>query len=373
MSRETIYEIASEMLRNTNIFHKDITEIKFTNSQQDVVSLVDLVKTEATLAQCSRRGRTEENLQRAYNSIAQAMIVYLSTYTAAFSFKRRTMIKFSEWLDKIYDLYEIHDTTAGNDLKVNRADVDIGIAMLKALHPRQGVTIEELEDQLKITDRAVQKDLVKLDPSLYERGKRKEAKTKMAPYSSFLLGGQPLQASISYDDTISPRRFYSQNTVHPLVLQENIMELATLLKALCRQFFDFEDDKSRLIAIDIWYQISEYAQRKIKYYFAFDNPDLSDFIAMLEDDCPDDHVCGYHTERELLNMIDASMPIDDALSHLMKVEGRTGLIVLKTGEIIEVKQLLPVYKSDGSSAYQARSVNGEITVFTKDQVKDIQI
>lgn len=371
MSRETIFEIACEMLQNTNIYRKDVTEIKFTNSQQDIVSLVELVKIEATLAQCNRRGRTEENLQRAFNAIAQAMIAYLSTYTATFSFKRRTTIKFSEWLDKIYDLYDIHDKSAGNELKVNRADIDIGVAMLKALHPRQGATIKELEEQLDITDRAVQKDLVKLDPKLYERGK-KEKKGK-GPYTAFRIGGQPLTADIRYDTTEIPRRFYLRNTIHPLVLQENIMELATLLKALCRQFFDHEDDRSRLIALDIWCQMSEYAQKKIKYYFAFDNLDFSDFISMLEDDCPDDHVCVFHTEKEMLQMIETSMPIEDALSYLMKVSGRTGTIVLRTGTKINVKQLEPVYQENGIHAYTAVDVNGNAIVFTKDQVQDVHL
>ena len=371
MSRETLYEIACEMLRVTNINKKDIADIKYTNSQQEIVSLLELVKTESSLAPRSLRGKTDKNLQLAYEAISSAMRTYLESYTATYSFKQRTQANFLNWLDAIYDKYDIQDKSAREPLTIKRTETDTGIALLKSLHSRQGATIQELEEQLKISDRAVQKDLVKLDPKLYERGKK--AKKGDGPYTGFRLGGQPLTADISYKKTETPRRFYMRNTVHPIVLQENITELATLLKALCRQFFDSEDDKCRLIAIDIWYQMSEYAQKKIKYYFAFDNPDLSDFIAMLEDDCPDDHTCAYHTEKELLNIIETSMPIDDALSHLMKVPERTGIIKLKTGKPLRITQLSPKCTEDGDCAYEAIDTNGMPILFTKDQVEDIHL
>ena len=119
--------------------------------------------------------------------------------------------------------------------------------------------------------------------------------------------------------------------------------------------------------------MSEYAQQKIKDYFAFNNPDLSDFIAMLEDDCPDDHACAFYTEKELLDRIETPMPIDDALSHLMKAPGRTGVVVLKSGNYIKIRQLSPLYKEDGSCAYEAIDSNGMRTVFTKEQVQDVQV
>lgn len=371
MGRETIYEIACEMLQTTNIYSKDVSEIKYTNSQQDVVSLLELVKRETALCPRGLRGKTETNLQHAYDSIAVAMKEYLSSHPAAFSFRQRAKLRFGEWLDAIFDTYDIRSKSYRSDLDIDRSDVDIGVAIIKALHPRNGVAIDELADQLSITTRAVQKDLLKLDMSLYGRGKTKDY--GRSPYPQFRLGGHPLKTEINYDDKTTPRRFRSRNTVHPLVLQENITELATILKALCRQFFDCEDDKCLLIALDIWYQMSDYAQQKIKLYFAFNNPDLSAFIDLLEDDCPDDHVCAYHSEKELLTLLETPMPIDDALAFLMKVPGRTGIIILDTGKRIDVYRLLPIHQSDGSCAYEALDIEGNHTVFRGDQVIDIII
>ena len=67
------------------------------------------------------------------------------------------------------------------------------------------------------------------------------------------------------------------------------------------------------------------------------------------------------------------MPIDDALSHLMKAPGRTGVVVLKSGNYIKIRQLSPLYKEDGSCAYEAIDSNGMRTVFTKEQVQDVQV
>ena len=188
-----------------------------------------------------------------------------------------------------------------------------------------------------------------------------------------MLGGQPVHTDISYHDKDTHRRFYSSNTVHPIVLQENITQLATLLKALCHQFYDYEDDKSVIIAIDIWYQMSEYAQNKIKHYFAYNDSDFSAFIDMIDDDCPDDHVIRYYTEREMLKRLETPMPIDDALAFLMKVAGRTGTIILSTGERLSIKQLSPMYQDDGNCAYKALDINGNVTVFRRSQVDDIQL
>ena len=57
-------------------------------------------------------------------------------------------------------------------------------------------------------------------------------------------------------------------------------------------------------------------------HFAFDDQDLAEFIEILDDECPDDHACVYHTEREMLGKIE--MPIGQALEFLMKAGNRAG-------------------------------------------------
>lgn len=250
-------------------------------------------------------------------------------------------------------------------MKVKEADT--GIALLKLLHSREGVTYQDIHEALDINQRAIQKDLVKLCPALYS------GPSTAASYVPFKIGGQPIVADISL---INPRteradekRFFTRNSIHPLVLQENIMQLSSLLKALCHQYFDHSDEVSVLIAIDIWSQLSKYTQKKIKNHYAFDDPDLADFVEMLEDECPDNHVCRYRTEKELSG--DIEMPIDDALPYLTKAQGRKATILLKNGAYIRVQTLYPIYNADGRPAYQALMCDGDQTTFTKDQVEEV--
>jgi len=193
------------------------------------------------------------------------------------------------------------------------------------------------------------------------------------PDVPFRLGGQPLLAEIELVDKTETRakhkRFRTLNSVHPLVLQENIMQLATLLKALSHQYYDQADDVSRIIAVDIWSQMSEYARKKIIDYYTFDDVVLEDFIFEINNPCPDNHACVYHTEKELLQEIE--MPIDQALPHLMKVSGRTGIIKLTSGDRIVVQQIIPTTLRDGTKAYQVIDNEGNSTLLTKDQIEDV--
>lgn len=371
MSRETLYEIACEMLQTTNQYSKDVSEIKYTNRQGTSVSLLDCVKKETSAFSYKYRGKSEQNIRMAFDSITWAMSEYLEGYPAPFAFKQNTRDRFVLWLEKIEELFSVTNVKSPYGLGSSTSETHTGIAILKLLHARQGTTVREMADELHVSTRAIQKDLVKLSFSASSRDANTDIRIR--------LGGQPLQAKIdtikdpeTYKEIV-PKRYLTHNSVSPLVLQENIMQLATLLKALCRQFCDHEDDSAKIIAVDIWNQMSEYAQNKIKRYYAYNNEDLSFFIKLLEDNFPDDHACPFHTERELLDRLETSLPIDQALPALMKVEGRTGIISLCNGITVFSKKLLPVMLEDGTPAYEAVDAEGGRHVFTEEQVEEIEI
>lgn len=368
MSRESIFNIAYEMLVQTNIFPKDISEIRYTSRwQEEPITLLGCVEEETKKCDHRFRGKSERNLQIAYKCIAAAMVVYLESYPAVFSFKQQTREYFEIWLDKIKQIYNIADATIPEELKLGTQDRDAGIAMLKLLHAREGVTYEEMKNGLgRLSPRSIQKDLIKISPSLY--------KGNGEPDVPFRLGGQPLLAEIELinpnEYSASKKRFRTLNSVHPLVLQENIMQLATLLKALAAQYFDQEDDVSRIIAVDIWSQMSPYARKKIIDFYAFDDITLADFIFEIDNPCPDDHGV-YRTEKELLQEIE--MPVDLALPYLIKAPGRTGTIKLITGEHIVAKEIYPISVSNGSNAYRIIDDTGRTFILTKDKIQDVII
>ena len=100
MSRESIYEIAYEMLNTTNVFSKDVSELRYINKDGKKQSLIALVKDQASQYSYKYRGKSEQNIQKAFDVVASAMTEYLESYPAPFSFKQRTRANFKRWLEK---------------------------------------------------------------------------------------------------------------------------------------------------------------------------------------------------------------------------------------------------------------------------------
>lgn len=370
MSGESLLTIATEMLQETNVFPKAVSELKYScRWEEEEVSLLGYVENRTRKHNHRFRGKSERNILLAYKCIADAMVLYLESYPGVFSFKQQTKENFVIWLKKIQQLYSLTDNDAPipSQLTDGTKDRDSGIAMLKLLHTRDGVTYEEMRKSLdRHSDRSIQKDLIKISPSLY--------KGDGQPDVPFRLGGQPILAEVELVDPneyrANNKRFRTLNTVHPLVLQENIMQLATLLKALAHQYFDQEDDLGRIIAVDIWSQMSEYARQKIISYYAFDDETLSDLISEIDNPCPDNHGV-YRTEKELQKEIE--MPVDQALPYLMKVRGRTGSIKLTSGKHIIVKEIYPATMVDGRKAYKVINDAGTVTLLSKEEIEDVII
>ena len=368
MSGESLFTIACEMLSTTNEFHKSLEDINYTNSEHEDISLKSCVK-----AVTSQKGnkfcqRTEANLQIAYECIIFAMILYLEDYPATFSFKQQTKELFYNWVERIQKKYSIKCSDVSKELKLSNSEKDTGIAMLKILHSRKGVTYKDIEDELDIGIRSIQKSLVKISPSLYEGPKE--------AYSPFRLGGQPLCAKVTLvneTDSAKEKRFYTLNSVHPLVLQENIPQLATLLKALAHQYWDGEDDKTRIIGIDIWCQMSEYARNKIKDFYAFNDPDLDFFIKIICNPCPDSHACMFYSEKEMMKNLEMELSTKDALAHLMKAEGRKGIIILNSEKTIEVHQIEPIFSNDGKKYYRIVDNCGVVIKVNLDEIRNVKI
>lgn len=370
MSGESLLTIATEMLQETNVFPKAVSELKYScRWEAEEISLLGCVEKQTRKQNHRFRGKSERNIMLAYKCIADAMVLYLESYSAVFSFKQQTKEKFVAWLKKIQQLYGLADNDAPipSQLTDGTKDRDSGVAIIKLLHSRDGVTYDDMKDSLdRLSERSIQKDLIKISPSLYQGDGQ--------PDVPFRLGGQPLLAEIELVDPNEHRakhkRFRTVNTVHPLVLQENIMQLASLLKALAHQYFDQEDDLGRIIAVDIWSQMSEYARQKIISYYAFDDETLSDLIFEIDNPCPDNHGV-YRTEKELQKEIE--MPVDQALPYLMKVRGRTGTIQLVSGDRIEAKEIYPAILNDGRKVYNIIDDNGNVTKLSKDEILDVII
>lgn len=313
MNGTTIHLIAYEMLQSTNPYRKSIEEFVYQNDGEQI-RLIDLVDSCLENSRSGYRNLSNKNYAEAFNAIVEAVVLYLEDFNATFSYKQRTKQKFSEWLKTIQKKYQIENVDLPSDLDVD--EEDFGIAMVKALHSRPGLTKKDLQDKLKMNDpRSIQKNLRRLCPDLYEGSEIGEN------YAPMRVGGQPLTVKIKMNKGKNHKRFYNTpNTLHPIVLQENLLQVEILLRSLSLNCQQYNSTISYYIALDIWSQLSDYAKEKIKKDFQCEDDIHLEFINYIDDDTPDNHTCLFMSQREMIEQIDPS--IYDILRDVEKVPNR---------------------------------------------------
>ncbi len=299
-SREVrLYKQAMRMLKKTNPYKKDIEEISYHSSDSheygSVYSLCDMLRQqiEESLTRTDEEITDAADLQICFCAIGRTLSKYADAYPSSAAFKLKMRETFIQWMEKSIDVYRISGEPIPESLYRSEGERDMLISMIKALHKRKGVTKKELRDILGIHPRSIMKNLSRLDPEMSETGIENE---KRMP---FTLGGQTVRVKIQSHKKENKREwtYRTVNTLHPIVLLENIMQAGTLLKGMEKLYYDEENEVSTGIAIDIWSQLSDYGKERIKRYYFAEDPG---FLEILEDETPDDHAVTFHTEREIM-------------------------------------------------------------------------
>lgn len=375
MSTDSLYSLAIEMLRSTSVYRKELEEFHYPSleDEDEDVRLVDIVRYRANRL-IKRRKADNNEKQLAYQTVSESLAEYIENFPAVFSFKQNTKEKFTMWLEKIAVQYEIEGAKIPDILKIQQNEKDTAIVMLKSLHERKGVSKEELTRKLGINHlRSIQKNLRKLSPGLYE-GPDIE---KDNVYTPFRIGGQPVIADIRERgvNNKNQKLYNTPNTIHPIILQENLMQAGALLQALSRNFNEHCSEISVQIATDIWSQLSDYAKKRVEKVYAARDTDFADFINMLKDVCPNYRVCTFRTERQMASEID--LQLDEALRFLEKAPERYGTITYddEYGEerCLEKQQIRRIYYDGNNEKYVFVSVNGREHIIDYADIKDVLI
>ena len=365
MRYTSLFKQAQAMLRETNPWasKKRISSICYT-SEGEFFSLIDILNRRLS---SDRFGTLEDSAEQiCYDGIALSMVEYLENYHPTFSYKQQTKIKFANWLKKIQEDYHIKNRDIPSEFNVQN-EMDTGITLIKALHANEGEgrTKGDLCSVLGNMDaRSVQTNLRKIDPSLSEGEEPSDRNTP------FRVGGQPLLAKIEVIQGKYGKKFFrTPNTVHPIVLQENLLEVEILLRSLCLSYYQKNSNISLAIAVDIWSQLSDYAKGKIDKDFKCEDKELHDFIQLLKDDFPDDHVCSYQTQHETIEHCDPT--IADKLCDALKLSPRKYSLKYKKPDktVIYLQQ---VYIRKCQHYYYAIDENGEKHYFEADWVYTIE-
>ena len=296
-----LYDNAYKMLAETNVYSRPPEQFTYHDHRGEKYALLELVRSHPMIGSkrmsSDKRRGVKINSAKCYQAIAEAMVKYADSYPAPASFKKRMRENFVRWLEAIQSKYEFPEQLEIPwGLYPEDGEKDTVVGMLQSLQSRRGVTKEELQIRLGIGPRAILKDLCKLDPTLREEGT--EEQENPLP---FYIGGQPVRARIRSEKYAGDRKKYyrTENSVHPIILQENLFQAATLLQALQRNYVEYESTVSSYLAVDIWSQLSDYARQRIEYVFTAGDPDFAAFIEMLKDETPDGRIPAYRTEREM--------------------------------------------------------------------------
>ena len=380
MTDQLLYTHACEMLEETNVFPRSADSFHYHLSPDDEVSLLSLIRNRPDIR--NRRMSNDQRLadrknnERCYQAIAAALVSYIKSYPAPASYKSRLREKFVSWLEAIRKEYHLTDEryVVPEELRPAEGEKDTIVMLLKSLQARGGLTKKELQDNLGIGSRAILKDMCKLDSSL---GKTDDA-AEDDENQPFYLGGQPVTARIRAFKKAGTREhsYMTVNTVHPIILQENLMQAGTLLLALARNWRDYDSNLSRYIGMDIWFQLTPYAQDRIRAVFIPADPVMVDFLDYIDAAIPDDQFLQlFRTEREMMHDPEFNMTASDQLIYYSKGQSRTcSELILETEDgqmTLSNVRIIPAKDAAGMDGYIAVSEEESEVFFLPEQVADI--
>ena len=281
--------------------------------------------------------------EAAFRTIMEGMADYLREYPASPVYKQGLWETCKSWVDRIAEELKITDYDFSEEAP-EPVIKDTGIALVKALHPSKGKTKEELSRELGVSKKTIQTNLRALDPGLSEGGK------SPAPLR---IAGQEMHVKIDCvtDEKTGTRWYHTANRLHPITLQLNTMQVGNLLRAL--QEIDAAPDQMadnevcRMIAVDIWAQLSLTARARLKKVYRSRYPEFGAFMEELEDTA-DNSVMEFRTEREM----DPFLDIRQQLEMSMKGRRSCSLTLKRGGQEIQLQNVV-IDWATGDESYLA--------------------
>ena len=371
----TLYDLAVSMLKTTSPYTKPIETFVYicpSDIGEETINFCQILKRNLS-AQKYETGLSsshKNNCRKCIDQIETTMIHYMEDFPGPYSVVQHHRNVFGQWLSAIVDQYgQRMEFDLPKELQYENENQNTAVLLLKELQDRDGVTKKDLQEKLRLKPRQIAKDLRKLDHSLIETPEAVD----MSDYVPFRIGGQPVKVKISAgrkEGASGGRELYFKtvNSVHPIVLQENLMQAGTLLQALCRNYFEHENGTSLSIAADIWYQLSEYARSRIKQVFASDS-DIKDFFDIIEGDFPAGNRELFMTERRMLREFDLSD--EELLLYYVKGTGRRCNITIRDASGTERRlydQSISLrVDSKGQTIYNATGRDGIEVCFSKNE------
>lgn len=214
---------------------------------------------------------TADNLTL-YRILINAVSAHLMSYHAPAPVKHKLYLPLYELCIKFGQAYGVSNYEKHLDNIPKPLDCDISVDIIKELHSRDGITKEELASKYNVSTKTVQKYLHRLS----------DKKTPLR------IGGQAVNLRLAHHKETSrteERRFYTPDTLSPIILQLNVMQVGSLLQSLCRNYYS---DNGGVIpselALNVWCQLTEYVKERIRSVFAERDFEFAGFLDILDDE-----------------------------------------------------------------------------------------
>ena len=289
----------------------------------------------------------------AYRILTEALSTYLLKYPASASAKQRLYQHVFAWCEDMGDQFRIPNYEMYLSDIPQPIERDLTISLIKDLHAREGITKDELVEKYEVSEKTIQVSLRQLS------GESK--------YQPLRLGGQTVSVPVAHKEEkrrTDKRKFYTPNTLSPVVLQLNIMQVEALLKSLQLNYSDDHNIPFDL-AVDVWGQLSDYAKERIGEIFSSKDPDLSEFLEDVNREAQSNEY-RFMTESEMLMDLDlrVSEQIDIAYKGMMVCN----LSLVSPRRTLKNQRVFFDHKAKAYYAVPANDLSAERLYFSLDEV-----
>lgn len=251
MTKEQVMEKIREMLKSTNELSQEeyCVLVGESNSLEIKKNIMNLV------FEYSKK-LFVENEQECFDLLCEACNEFFRNQSdQSYSRKRNIRNVLMSWLEKISMEFNLVLDRERIDSLNYYISKDPYIEFIKAFHDRKGVSSKELQDLTGLSQRSVNLWVKALDPNHVEAGNNQRTEIR--------IGGQLVKFAIKEKKDGHNKRYFAENTVHPLVFQNNLMQVLVMLKSFqdVKEYQEFNVGMD--LAINTWIQLSEYAQKRL--------------------------------------------------------------------------------------------------------------
>ena len=348
----TKYEFMVDLIKSADDGSSSLLERLFSENPDNKRSFQAILRKKAT-----RETEILDSLW-AFKKITAAVGEYILSYYAPASTKQQLYKALYTLCENIAKLCNIDNYEHYLAILPEPVSEDITISLIKALHDRKGITKEDFARLHTVDPRTVQNRIQALD------GNQK--------HKPLRIGGHSAHVPVAHFKESSHRdelqRYYTPNTMNPLVLQLNTIQVATLLQSL-----HYNRQKGNYIpldlAIDIWSQLSSYTRSRVQEVFCRNDPDFAEFLKDI--DAEAFSLCHHFmSEHEILEERDTSEEEMILIAHKGNLVCDIDLISPLRSR--SHQRILYDYDQNSYYAVSADNLNGERLYFTKEELDKIR-